>query len=112
MDLTFKAKFLKLWKQFFNAAPLPITFYYADSTGIADAVKPGEGTRCIMGALVKVQAGESFAFDVDAVGCPGGKRYLGFAENLMPNFEYFLSCGIPGKLEGERYKKSPEMVQE
>lgn len=30
----------------------------------------------------------------------------------MPNFEYFLSCGIPGKLEGERYKKSPEMVQE
>jgi len=30
----------------------------------------------------------------------------------MPNFEYFLSCGIPGKLEGERYKKSPEMVME
>jgi hypothetical protein len=46
------------------------------------------------------------------VGCPGGKRYLGFAENLMPDFEYFLSCGIPGKLEGERYKKSPEMVKE
>jgi len=30
----------------------------------------------------------------------------------MPNFEYFLSCGIPGKLEGERYKKSPELVRE
>ncbi len=30
----------------------------------------------------------------------------------MPDFEYFLSCGIPGKLEGERYKKSPEMVKE
>lgn len=30
----------------------------------------------------------------------------------MPNFEYFLSCGIPGKLEGERYKKSPELVNE
>jgi hypothetical protein len=30
----------------------------------------------------------------------------------MPNFEYFLSCGIPGKLEGERYKKSPELVKE
>jgi hypothetical protein len=30
----------------------------------------------------------------------------------MPDFEYFLSCGIPGKMEGERYKKSPEMVKE
>jgi hypothetical protein len=52
------------------------------------------------------------AYDVDAVGCPGGKRYLGFADELMPNFEYFLSCGIPGKMEGERYKKTPEMVKE
>lgn len=30
----------------------------------------------------------------------------------VPEFEYFLSCGIPGKLEGERYKKSPEIVRE
>jgi len=30
----------------------------------------------------------------------------------MPNFEYFLSCGIPGKLEGERYKKTPGLVKE
>ncbi len=31
---------------------------------------------------------------------------------MRPNFEYFLSCGIPGELEGERYKKSPELVKE
>jgi hypothetical protein len=68
--------------------------------------------RCIIGALAKVREGQAFAFSVDTVGCPGGKRYLGFAENLMPDFEYFLSCGIPGKMEGERYKKSPEMVKE
>jgi hypothetical protein len=30
----------------------------------------------------------------------------------MPDFEYFLSSGIPGKMEGERYKKSPELVKE
>jgi len=30
----------------------------------------------------------------------------------MPDFEYFLSCGLPGKMEGERYKKSPEIVNE
>jgi len=31
---------------------------------------------------------------------------------MRPNFEYFLSCGIPGEMEGERYKRSPEMVRE
>ena len=28
----------------------------------------------------------------------------------MPEFEYFLSCGIQGRMEGERYKKTPEIV--
>jgi uncharacterized protein (DUF169 family) len=112
MDAAFKNRFLKLWKKFFNDAELPITFYYTDEEGRAESVKPGSVPRCIIGALVKVQKGESLAFDVDAVGCSGGKRYLGFADSLMPDFEYFLSCGIPGKMEGERYKKSPEMVKE
>ncbi len=112
MDSALKDKFLTLWKKYFNNAALPITFYYTDETGKAELVKPGSVPRCIIGALVKVRDGQSFAFDVNAVGCAGGKRYLGFAENLMPDFEYFLSCGIPGKLEGERYKKTPEMVKE
>ena len=112
MDLALKEKFMALWKKYFNTASLPITFYYTDEVGKTETVKPGAAPRCIIGALVKVRDGQSLAFDVNAVGCPGGKRYLGFAENLMPNFEYFLSCGIPGKLEGERYKKTPEMVKE
>ena len=112
MDMNIKEKFLELWKKYFNDAELPITFYYADDAGTAEAVKPGSGPRCIIGALVKVRNGESLAFDVDAVGCPGGKKYLGFTDSLMPEFEYFLSCGIPGKLEGERYKKTPEMVKD
>jgi uncharacterized protein (DUF169 family) len=113
MNATFKKKFLTLWNKYFNNAELPITFYYTNEEGRAETVKPGALPRCIIGALVKIQQGESLAFDVDAVGCPGGKRYLGFTQGeLMPNFEYFLSCGIPGKLEGERYKKTPEMVKE
>ena len=112
MDIAFKEKFQTLWKKYFNNAALPFTFYYTDKPSNADIVKAGSVPHCIMGALVKVQRGQSLALSVDTVGCPGGKRYLGFAENLMPNFEYFLSCGIPGKMEGERYKKSPEMVKE
>ncbi|MBM3149484.1 MAG: hypothetical protein FJZ88_05580, partial [Chloroflexi bacterium] len=75
-------------------------------------VKPGSVPRCVIGALARVREGEPLSFDANSVGCFGGKRYLGFADKIMPNFEYFLSCGIPGKLEGERYKKSPELVKD
>jgi uncharacterized protein (DUF169 family) len=112
MEMKFKEDFMRLWQKYFNNAPLPIAFYYTSEEGHAEAVKPGSVSRCVMGALVKVRQGESFAFGAESVGCFGGKRYLGFAEKLAPNFEYFLSCGIPGKVEGERYKKSPEMVVE
>ncbi len=112
MNKAFKEKFLKLWKRYFNNAALPITFYYTDKLANAEAVKKGSVPRCIIGALAKVRQGQSLAFTVDTVGCAGGKRYLGFTDKLMPDFEYFLSCGIPGKMEGERYKKSPEMVKE
>jgi uncharacterized protein (DUF169 family) len=56
--------------------------------------------------------GKSFCFTVNSVDCAGGKRYFGFSHEIMPDFEYFLSYGIPGRLEGERYKKSPELVKE
>jgi len=112
MDINIKDNFILLWRKYFNNADLPVTFYYTDEEGHAKPVKPGVTNRCVIGALSGVRRGSSLCFDVDSVGCPGGKRYLGFTEGLMPNFEYFLSCGIPGELEGERYKKSPEIVKE
>ena len=67
---------------------------------------------CIIGVLAKVRKGTSLRFDVDSIGCNGGKRYTSFSDTISPTFEYFLSCGIPGKIEGERKKKSPEIVKE
>jgi len=66
----------------------------------------------MIGVLARVRKGASLSFDVDSIGCGGGKRYTGFTQDISPTFEYFLSCGIPGKLEGERYKKSLELVKE
>ena len=37
---------------------------------------------------------------------------MGFFETPRPNIEYFLSCGIPGEMEGERYIKTPERARE
>jgi uncharacterized protein (DUF169 family) len=112
MDMDLKSRFAQRWNKYFNNAELPITFFYTDSPIDAEIAKAGKIPRCIMAALTEVRKGRSLAFDVDAVGCPGGKRYLGFKEDLMPNFNYFLSCGIPGKVVGERYKKSPELVDQ
>ena len=112
MDTKVKEKFITLWQQYFDGAELPITFYYTnEARGIKVVKLPSEGHRCIFADLSKVRTGRSLCFDADSIGCLGGKRYLGFTEEIMPDFEYFLSCGIEGKLEGERYKKTPELVK-
>lgn len=112
MNLDIKDKFQALWERYFNHAELPLTFYYTEEEGHAELVKPNTMARCVIGALSHARKGRPLCFNVDSVGCPGGKRYLGFSRGLMPDFEYFLSCGIPGKIEGERYKKTPEIVKE
>lgn len=112
MDAKIKEQFIGLWEKYFDRAELPIAFYHTDEAGRTEVMKPSSGHRCIICDLSKVRKGDPLCFTADSVGCGGGKRYLGFVQEIMPNFEYFLSCGIPGKLEGERYKKSPQLVKE
>jgi len=112
MDLKFKEKFIDLWGKYFGGVELPIVFYYTNEENRAERVQPPKRHRCIICDLAKVRNGKPLYFDIDAVGCGGGKRYLGFEQKLGANFEYFLSYGIPGEMEGERYKKSPELVKE
>jgi uncharacterized protein (DUF169 family) len=112
MDSEFKDKFILLWEKYFNDAELPITFYYTNNEGHANLVKSESVPRCVVGALSYVRKGNPLCFDADSIGCPGGKRYLGYAEGIMTGFEYFLSYGIPGRLPGERYCKTPELVRE
>jgi uncharacterized protein (DUF169 family) len=111
MDMDFKQNFTRLWKRYFKTAELPLVFFYAEDDKQAEAPKAPKGHRCIIGDLGRVRHGTSIKFEADAIGCPGGRRYLGFAESIRPNFEHFLSYGIPGEVEGERYKKSPEIVR-
>jgi uncharacterized protein (DUF169 family) len=112
MDMQLKEMFLGRWQSYFNQPELPITFYYSNREENLKRAERPSGHQCLIGALAKVRAGKSLCFDVDAIGCGGGKRYLGFTEGIRPKFEYFLSCGIPGEMEGERYKKTPDIVLE
>lgn len=112
MDPAFKEDFAKDWEKYFPGAELPIGFYYTVSAEPKCMARIPRGHRCLIGDLAKVRKGKTVCFDVHTIGCNGGKRYLGFDGRMTPDFPYFLSCGIPGKLEGERYKKSPELVKE
>jgi len=112
MDMELKEKFLAGWGKYFMGAELPVAFYYTDVAPGAGYVAPPAGHQCIIGVLARAFRGETLSFDSASMGCAGGRRFAGFTGELRPGFEHFLSCGIPGKLEGERYKKSPELVLE
>lgn len=112
MDMKIKDDFTLLWKKYFKGAELPVVFYYTDHVGNVESAKTTTAHRCFVCDLARVRKGKPVVFNIESVACGGGKRYLGFTSEIMPDFEYFISCGIPGKLEGERYKKSPELVKE
>jgi uncharacterized protein (DUF169 family) len=110
MEKKLQSRFITLWRKYFNDAELPFTFYYTDSIGHTP-VATKESPRCVIAMLKGLRQGNSLACDAQTVGCPGGRRYLGFADSIRADFEYFLSYGIEGRMRGERYVKSPELVK-
>ena len=111
-DTSLRERFLPLWKTHFDGAELPLCLFYCDDPGPTKVVPKPPGHTCMIGQLSRARRGEALCFEADSLGCFGGKRYMGFTDQVMPDFEHFLSCGIPGKMEGERYKKTPEIVRE
>lgn len=105
----------ELWKQFRNALGLkesPLGIYYTNEKPEGVSPKPGI-QMCMIGLLQNARKkGETVYFDKEHFGCPGGGYYMGFLESARPNIEYFLSCGIPGQMEGERYIRTPEKARE
>jgi uncharacterized protein (DUF169 family) len=95
MDMKLKEEFLVRWAKYFGPAELPITFYYTDRQPPETAARQPQGRRCMIADIARVRRGQYVCFNVNAISCPGGRRYTGFRHELMPGFEHFLSCGIP-----------------
>ncbi len=112
MDQEFAEFFRRQWNRYFAGAELPIGYFYTDHPEDQDRSETVNADRCLIGNLARVRRGFSFVYHRETPGCSGGKRYAGFTASLRPRFEYFISCGIPGELEGERYKQSPELVKQ
>ncbi len=112
MDRQFSEHFANQWSKYFTYAELPIAFFYTDQPRQEDSSATLNEDRCLIGNLKRVRKGFPLVYDRRTPGCVGGKRYTGFTQSLRPNFEYFLSCGIPGEMEGERYKRTPQLVEQ
>jgi uncharacterized protein (DUF169 family) len=112
MDSKLKNEFLQKWEKYFGKAELPFVFFYSPDPGTAALANEKKDHSCIICELAKVRKGKSLAYNEFNLRCGGSLRYFGYAKGMRQNFEYFLSCGIPGEMEGERYIRTPEMVRE
>ena len=112
MDERFRGRFVSLWAKYFGDADLPIAIFFSDEEP-AEGLTSTKGGQCIVELLPLAMKGKTLCFSSESRICGGARRYLGFTEEIiMPDFEYFLSYGVPGRLKGERYKKSPELVRD
>jgi hypothetical protein len=111
MDAKLKDKFIENWGRYFPGTDLPFALFYSDDEKYWDDLRPQEGFGCMIAHFAPVLKGERVAFAEETIACPGGVRYSGFLTEPNPGMNHFLSCGIPGEMEGLRLKKTPELVE-
>jgi len=110
MNTQFQQEFQFKWEKYFPSAELPVAYFYTDEVTAQDRVDSQDEEHCVVTSFQRVRQGHTFVYGEDSPGCKGWRRYTGFSQSLRPQFEFFLSCGIPGEIEGERVKKSPDLV--
>ena len=107
----FPQESLRQFQEILGLKESPLGIHYTKDKPEGITAKTGIH-MCMIGLLQNARKkGETVYFDKDHFGCPGGAYYMGFRESPMPNIEYFLSCGIPGQMDGERYVKTPELAR-
>jgi uncharacterized protein (DUF169 family) len=112
MDAGIRDEFIAQWQKYCPEAELPITFEVGKDTRTMEKAKTPSSWRCFVCDLARVRKGSSLVFDRSSVTCSGGLFYLGYDTQRSENFRYFLSSGKTGVVEGERYKRTPEIIDE
>jgi hypothetical protein len=112
MDIQLRDRFTGLWNEYFEGSDLPISFGLGKESGTVPKAPVPKGWRCLVCDLARIKKGLPRAVDQESLSCSGAKFYLGYSTERAPEFRYFLSSGKPGVVEGERYKRTPEIVDE
>ncbi len=72
-----------------------------------------ENFSCVVGVLWRARKKKAPAcFDSEHFGCLGGAFYLGYLRPQLETIIHYVSTGIPGRLEGEHYLESPEVMRD
>lgn len=67
---------------------------------------------CVMGNIWLARKKKTAAFfSASQFGCPGGAFWLGFNKPQVETIVHYVSTGIPGQMEGERYIDSPDHLR-
>ncbi len=111
MDIQYRDQVAALWNDFFPGVSLPLVLFYTNEKTPEPEKADLSGEHCMIAELRQAQEGKTVIFNKTSIRCMGGRRYSGFSNTLRSNFRYFLSHG-DDKIEGERYKKTPELVDE
>ncbi len=68
--------------------------------------------RCVLGQIwLARKKGTPAYFSAEKFGCLGGAFYLGYNQPQLDFIAHYVSTGIPGAVEGERYLPSPESTR-
>jgi hypothetical protein len=93
-----------------KAAALPTA--EKEARGEVDWEEVWGNFACVMSLVWRARKlGKPACFDRDHVGCLGGAFYLGFLKPQLETIIHYVSTGIPGVMEGERYMASPEAMR-
>lgn len=103
-------RFTGLWNKYFEGSELPVTFGITGGTGTVRKAPVPAGWRCVVCDLARVRKGHPLAIGEESLSCSGARYYFGYEPERMSGFRYFLSSGKAGVVEGERYKRTPEIV--
>jgi uncharacterized protein (DUF169 family) len=67
---------------------------------------------CVLGNIWRARRqGTAAYFSRERFGCLGGAFYLGFLKPQLEAIVHYVSTGIPGVMEGERYLDSPQATR-
>lgn len=103
---------IETFMEAFGMSEYPVLFRYTDDLPKGTFLPRERAWTCLFALLAKTRAeGTPVALSPSHHGCGGAGYYLGFLDRPREGIEYFLSCGIPGKMEGERYLKTPEIAR-
>ncbi|MFW6126218.1 MAG: DUF169 domain-containing protein [Chloroflexota bacterium] len=89
--------------------PVIALYDSADIEAFKPLVRP-EGMNCCFASYARWLEGNTLVLTADAEGCPGGLFHLGLRDSIVPNIEYFLTCGRE-EVHGEGLKGSPEIAK-